>query len=430
MLGDQRRRPLRLSLVLSLGLLLAACSASGGSSVNPSSSAGGGGATAPGVSGDTIRLGLQVDLTGGGALVGQGTKYGVDMAVAQINDSGGINGRKLEIVVEDSATTPDGGNLAVRKLVQQDNVFAIFGGGTSSSTVAALPFVEQNAVPYYASIPSDPRVLDPFSKLVFEGAALPQTTVVPLEVSFLKDRLQAKSVALAVSSSAYAISAGKLLGPELQKEGVTVATTQDFTAGDTDFTAQIQAIKAAKPDVVMTIGLPADGARFLVQARRAGITVPMVGDSAQADNQTISLAGSDAEGYYTFWFSSPQFIDATTGAMGDWGKAFDAMFSSPPTGVPNQWTLQAYSDVWVIAQALKDAGQSPSRDAFVTQLEKTQCYVGGKDGFTGVAQPIGLPRTFTATNHQGSDELIPVVVKNGHFGPFGDPLKPADSPCQ
>ena len=428
---DRRRVTLTVALTLALTLTACTTAATPGTSGAPASFAPSSATSAvPGVSASSIRLGLQVDLTGGGALVGQGTKFGVDLAVAQINKAGGINGRTLELVVEDSASTPDGGVLAVRKLVQQDNVFAIIGGGTSSSTVSALPFIRQNDVPYYASIPSDPRVLDPLSKLIFEGAALPQTTVVPLEVDFLVKRLNAKNIALAVSSDAYAISAKGLIVPELQKRGLSVKTTQDFTATDTDFTAQIQAIKAASPDVVMTIGLPASGARFLVQARRAGISVPMVGDSAQADNQTISLAGSSAEGYYTFWFSSPQFIDATAGAMGDWLKAFKAQFSSPPPGVPNQWTLQAYSDVFVVAQALVNVGKDPIRTGFVEQVEKTRCYVGGRDGFVGVANAVGLPRSFSTQNHQGSYTLIPIAVKGGHFEAAGDPLVGEGSPCK
>ncbi len=377
------------------------------------------GALGPGVTGDKITLGLQADLTGGGSLVGQGAKHGVDMAVKEINDHGGVNGRKLDTVVADAASTPDGGLLAARKLVQQDNVFAILGCSTSSSTVSVLPFIRTVDTPYYASIPSDPRVLDPFTKHIFEGAALPQTTVVPLEVEFLTKTLKGKSIALAVSSDAYAIAARNLIVPEIEKQGAKAATVQNFTAGDTDFTAQIQAIKSANPDVLMIIGLPADGARFLTQARRAGLTIPMVGDSAQADKQTVSLAGPSAEGYYTFWFSSPQFIDDRTGTMGAWRDAFEKTFPNPPPGVPNQWTLQAYSDVYVVAEALRRAGNTLTRENFVKQLETIQNFVGGKDENLKYAFPVGLPRSFTATDHQGSRTLVPVVVKDGAFKPAG-----------
>jgi len=400
----------RISAVVAVAatLLIAAC---GGQSTNQGSSTLG-----PGVTKDQITIGLQVDLTGGGSLVGQGTKYGVEMAVAEINKHGGVNGRKINLVIEDAASTPDGGVLAVRKLAQQDNVFAIFGGSISSSTVSALTFIRSGDVPYYASIPSDPRVLNPFSKLIFEGAALPQTTVVPDEVDFLTKTLGGKNIALMVSSDAYAIAAKGLIVPEIEKRGVKVATVQTFNAGDTDFTGQIAAIKKANPDVMMTIALPADGARVLVQARRAGINIPMVGDSAQADNQTIRLAGTVSEGYYTFWFSSPQFIDDRTGEMGKWRDAFAAQFPNPPTGVPNQWTLQSYADVYVVAEALKKCGSTVTRDNFVKQLETLKDYVGGKPGSSfSYAHPIGLPRTFTATDHQGSRLLVPVVIKNGEF---------------
>lgn len=411
-------------------LLVATACSSGSGAAGPSSSSSSsaaasvsGGAPAPAASGRSassnqsdIQIGLTLDLTGGGSLVGQGVKYGVEMAEKEINANGGINGRKLDFIEVDSASSPGGGVLAVRKLIQSDKVPIIFGGSTSSSTVSALPFVRSSKIPYYASIPSDPAVLTPFNKYVFEGAALPQGTVVPSEVAFLTDQLKAKKVALIASSDAYAVAARDLLGPAMTKAGITVTTTQNYAAGDTDFSAQIQAIKSSSSDAVFSIGLPGDAAKVLTQARRAGITVPMIGDSAQADNQTISLAGADSANYYTFWFSSHQFLDDATGVMGSWRTAFKADFPSPPTGVPNQWTLQSYSDVYVVAQALLTAGGTDS-DKFIAALEGIQNFVAGENGTFSYAHPVGLPRGFTSTDHQGARTLVPVQVKGGHFKP-------------
>lgn len=367
---------------------------------------------------DVIRIGLTLDLTGGGSLVGQGTKYGIQMAEDEINANGGIAGRELDFVEVDSASAPDGGVLAARKLVQSERVPIIFGGSTSSSTVPALSFIRDSDVVYYASIPSDPSVLDPFAENIFEGAALPQSTVVPSEVAFVKDELKASEVALIASSDAYAVAARDLLVPALEDAGMTVTTVQNYSAGDDDFTAQLQTIKSSEPDVVFSIGLPADAAKVLVQARRAGIRVPMVGDSAQADNQTISLAGSDAEGYYTFWFSSRQFLDDTTGVMGEFVDAFESEYPDAPEGVPNQWTLQAYSDVYVLAEALVATDGDTDKDKVIAALEEIQDYVAGETGSFDFAHPVGLPRGFTADDHQGARTLVPVQVHDGQFKPI------------
>lgn len=421
-------RPVVGSLV-ALTLTLAACSSAPGAS--PLASPGPGetpveGSTGspgadpvygPGVSDESIKLGMYSDLTGGASLVGRGGQAGANCAVDEINANGGINGRTLEVVYEDSESTPDGGLLAARKLVQQENVFAILGLGASSSTVSVVPYAKEQEVPFYVGLSSDPRVLEEFSPWTFTGAAPSQESFAPLQLDFIENELGATKIALIFSSDAYAIAAKPIVLETMEERGLEAVTVQDFTTGDTDFTAQLRAVRESNPDVLFVYALPAEGARIISQARRAGITVPYVGEGAHADPQTIQLAGADAEGIYTFWFSSPQFISDRTGVMGEWWSAFETCNADPGPGVPNQWTLQAYTEVYNFAEGLRRAGDNLTRENFVAQLETMTDYVAGDGDEWPAAVPIGLPRTFTSEDHQGARTLIPVIVQDGEFKP-------------
>src|ERR1700761_1908764 len=123
-----------------------------------------------GVTDTEIKIGIHTPMTGVASFVGQGTKVGVDLALAEINGHGGVNGRKLNFVWVDDRGTPDGGVAAVRRLVDSEKVFALFGSGSSASTVSVIPYFIQNGIPYYSSIASDPRVLEKFAPNIYSGS--------------------------------------------------------------------------------------------------------------------------------------------------------------------------------------------------------------------------------------------------------------------
>lgn len=374
-------------------------------------------AHAPGVSQKTITIGLSTDLTGANSTIGLGAEYGVYMAEHEIDAHGGINGRKLVVDVADSQSTPEGGLAAVRQLIQSDHVFAIDVGSGSGAALGGLSFVEGQGTPYLASVPSVPQILHPFFANVFQGAVVPPATEMPLDVAAVKKYLKVKTVALVISSDSYALAAEPLLEKAFAKAGIKVVTVENYTDGSTDFSAQILGVKNADPAAVFIDSNPTDAAHFVVQARQLGLSVPMAGDSGLSDPKAfLSVAGSAASGFLSAWQSASQFIGDHTAAMGKWLKAFTAEFPSAPSAiVPNQWTLQTYADTFVIAEALLKCNNKLTQSNFITQMEGIHHFVAGKKGLFPYAYPIGIPRTFTATRHQGTAQEAFLVVKNGQY---------------
>lgn len=377
-----------------------------------------GGAQATEFTGAPISLGAHVPLTGESSELGQGFRYGVDLAIAEINAHGGVNGHELKLTLADDRSTPDGAITAVQRLTTRDKVLLLWNGSSSSPTVAVLPGLRTGPVPYYVSFASDRRVLEPFSKYVFSGAAMPVQTVVANMVDFIAVRLKARTVALLSCDQANCRASTPMLKSGLQGKSVNVVTEQTYHSGDTDFTAQITAIKAANPDVVQVWGLPADGGRIVAQLRRSGIVATIVGDTGFADQSVVELAGAGADGLYAMWIGGAQLVTDETGPMGDWRKRFATAFPNAPGGMPNAYSIRGYADAFVIAEGLRRAGTDLSQDNIVAQLDTIQDFVAGRDGTFTYAAAIGLPRSFSPTDHQGTKSLAPVVVKDGKFVPL------------
>jgi len=364
---------------------------------------------------EPIIIGAHLPLTGPSSELGQGFDYGAKLAFQEINEHGGINGRQLKLVEADDQSSPNGAITAVQRLTLSGNIALLWNGSSSSPTVAVVPKMRTGPLPYYVGFASDPRVLEPFSKYVFSGAAIPVASVVSNMVDFVTGTMKAKTVAMLSCDQANCKASVPLLKKGLEAKGVTIAADQTFHSGDTDFTGQIDAIKTAKADVIQIWGLPADGGRIVGQLRRAGITAPIVGDTAMADQAVLDLAGPAAEGMYAMWIAGAQFLSDDTGPMKAFHARFTKAFPNASAGLPNQYTIRAYADAYVIAEALRRAGSNLSSANIITQLDTIQNFVAGRDENFKYAAAIGLPRSFSPTDHQGTKVVAPVVVKNGKF---------------
>lgn len=398
------RQMVAAATVLALAGAVAGCGARGGG--------GSGGASV--AKGDAIVIGTQVPLTGPASFVGQGFQVGAELAMNEINANGGINGRNLNLKFVDDRGTPDGGVAAVRELVDRDQVLGVLSGSTSSATVAAIPYVSSNKALYYASLASDPQVLKDFHQNIFAGATINQKDGVKAYVTYLKKQ-GFRSVAIMECDQAHCTSGTPLLQAALKAAGIEVTATATYTSGDTDFTGQIAQVGKSKPEAVFIYGLAADGGRIIPQLRRAGVNVPLVGDTSLADPSVATVAGSAAEGFTTFWLGGTQFLSDNTGAMANWLQSLNNRVKDQPNGTPNLYSMMAYSDVYVLAEAIRESGDNVTKDAVIGNLEKMSGFVAGKGGKWDFAEPVAVPRSFTTNDHQGNRTVTPISVTDGKF---------------
>src|SRR5271165_5325892 len=251
----------------------------------------------PGLTPDSITLGAFGPITGPAAYIGLGGRDGANLAIKEINAAGGINGRKLAMVFEDDGHSPAKALAAVKKLIDQDQVFAIFCVAGSNGTTGTIDFVKANGRVMYVSFASAPAVTWPFSRNLFRGG----TTEVPrygeLYAEFISEHFKAEKVAIMSGREEYPKNEGDALTRQLQGwYGISPVKRVEFNLGDKDFTPQLLEIQQAGPQVIAFFGNPAEAAIAMRQARELGLSQPFFVGTTNVDQNFLSAARQSAEG--------------------------------------------------------------------------------------------------------------------------------------
>jgi branched-chain amino acid transport system substrate-binding protein len=362
----------------------------------------------PGVSADKITLGAFGPITGPAAYIGLAGRDGASLAIKELNAAGGINGRKIELIFEDDGHSPAKALAAVKKLIDQDQVFAIFCVAGSNGTTGTIDFVKANGRVMYVSFASAPAVTWPFSRNLFRGG----TTEVPrygeLYAEFISERLKAKKIAIMSGREEYPKNEGNALTKQLESwYGITPVKRAEFNIGDKDFTPQLLELQGADPQVIAFFGNPAEAAIALRQAKELGLNQPFFVGATMVDQNLLTAARESAEG--VTGFALVPFLPGSTGPdIKAWLAKWKQEYPSMPAGRPNVFDILAYSDMYVLADALRRAGQDLSSDQLIAALEETKGYRVG---------PIASPVTFTAKHHIGNLRLQPMQVRNGQWEP-------------
>jgi branched-chain amino acid transport system substrate-binding protein len=373
---------------------------------------------AQGVTKDEILIGGVGPITGPAAYIGLGGRDGLAMAIKEINAAGGVNGRKFKLIFEDDGHSPTKALGAVKKLIDQDKVFMIFGAGGSNATVGTIDYVKEQQRVMYVSFASAPAVTFPFSSYLFRGA----TTEVPrygeLYSEFIADGLQAKKVAIMNGREEYPKNEGNALATTLKDVyKADIVSRVEFNIGDKDFTPQLLEVKKSGAQVVAFFGNPAEAAIAMRQARELGIDQKFFVGATMVDKAFTAAAKENAEG--ATGFSLIPFLPGTKNAeLQAWEAKWKKEYPNLPVGRPNVFDVMAYTDMFVIAEAMKKAGPDLTTKSLISGLEQIK-------GFS--QSSLASPITFTDKHHIGNLTLTVMEVKDGQWVPIGwKPSRPSE----
>jgi branched-chain amino acid transport system substrate-binding protein len=363
----------------------------------------------PGISASTIKIGAFGPITGPAAYIGLGGRDGANLAVNEINAAGGINGRKIEMVFEDDGHSPAKALAAVKKLIDQDEIFALFCVAGSNGTTGSIDFVRENGRVMYVSFASAPAVTWPFAKNMFRGS----TTEVPrygeLYSEFIVSHLKAKRIAIMSGREEYPKNEGNALTKQLQGwYGAEPVKRVEFNIGDKDFTPQLLEIQQAGPDVIAFFGNPAEAAIALRQAKELGLNQPFFVGATMVDQNFLTAARQTAEGVTGFGLV-PFLPGSTKPEMQAWTAKWKQAYPNMPQGRPNVFDILAYNDMYAVADALKRAGPDLTTAKFIGALEATHDYKAG---------PFASPVSFSSKHHIGNLRLQAMQVKGGQWEPL------------
>ncbi len=329
---------------------------------------------------ETIKVGLIVELTGDMPAVGASSKNAAELAVNEVNSTGGItlNGKAypVELVIEDNASKADQSVAAANKLISQDNVVAIVGPNASLGAIPAAEIAEYNKTLLITPWSTNPKTtLDtttgkPKSYVFracytdpFEGRVLAR---------FALEKLAAKKVAILYDVASEAPkSQADLFRVTFEELGGKTVAFETYTAGDRDFSAQLTKIKNANPDIIFLPAYYNDVGLIAQQARRAGINQPLLGSDAWSSPELIKLSGGTVEGDY---FANHYATDIATPTAKKFIETYNKQYGNTPDDV----AALTYDSMGLLFEALK---KSPTLER--QAIRDTLATISNYNGVTG-----------------------------------------------
>jgi branched-chain amino acid transport system substrate-binding protein len=334
---------------------------------------------------DPVKVGMSGPFSGGLSLLGQSVRDGVEVAFSEINDAGGVNGRKLQFIAEDDGYEPMRTIASAKKLVEQDKVVALLGVTGTAPSAALLPFVTESKTPMLFPYAFAHVMTTPLNRDVFTTLPEVRVQMMVLANYILKELKQTKVAAIYQNDD---FGQDAVAGLEERFGAAKVPLVKlPFDRGTTNFSGVVAQAKAAGVEHVVFLGIPKDAALVMREANNLGWKPQFSGHNALGDPQTFQLAGPLVEGAIAIAVMEP--LDSDKPAV----KAFlAAQQKYKPNTKPTTYSMHGYQAGKLFAEALKRSGGKTDEASIVAALESMKNYD------TGLMAPL----TFSADQHAGA----------------------------
>jgi branched-chain amino acid transport system substrate-binding protein len=341
-----------------------------------------------------ILVGEYGSLTGGIATFGISTRDGSQLAFDDINAKGGILGQKIKLLVEDDQSKPEEAGTVVNKLIHQDHVVAMLGHVASSHSLAAAPICQSEKIPMISPSSTNPRVTQVGNYIfrvcfldTFQGAVM---------AKFAYDTLKVKNVAILVDvRSDYSVGLQTFFGQSFKKLGGKIVSEQSYSQGDSDFRAQLTAIKSVNPEAIYVPGYYTEVGTIVHQARELGITAPFLGSDGWDSPKLWEIGGTALNGCY---FSNHYATDDPNPVVQKFVTDYKAKYNH----LPDALAALAYDAARILADAMTRAGS--------TDGEKVRDAIASTKDFPGVTGNVSINQERNAVK-----SAVIVKVENGKY---------------
>jgi len=344
--------------------------------------------------GEPIYLGVSGPLTGPNAQYGAQWKQGFDLALDQINGAGGINGRPLTYVFEDSQSDPRQAVAIAQKFVADKRIVAEVGDFASPASMAATPIYQRAGLVQFGFTNSHPD----FTKGgdYAWSNSVSQADEQPLNASYAK-RLGLKRIAVLHLNTDWGRTSKDLFVRAVKDLGGEVVAAEGYLPEEKDFRSTLVRVRDAKPDGLMLISYYADAALILRQVKQAGLKLPVVASSSVYSPKLFELGGDAVEGLFT---SARFFPEDPRPEVRKFVDSFKAKYGKEP----DAFNAYAYDTVILIGQVLREAGteRKAVRDG-LAKVKDVPSVIYGKATFD------------PATRRVSGAKSVDLVVKDGRF---------------
>jgi branched-chain amino acid transport system substrate-binding protein len=341
----------------------------------------------------SVKIGLSAPLTGDWAEYGNDFKRSVTMVIDQVNKEGGINGKKLELVIADSRGDAKESVLIAEKFVADPDVIAQIGDFSSSSTMAAAPVYEQAKMVQISPTASH-QDWTKKGEFMFRVVAT-QGYEGPYNARWAVTDLKKKKIATIYINNDWGVDANKYFVSEARKLGAEIAAEEAFTPGEKDFNAIISKLKRLEPDLVYLPTFYADFTAIMNQAERARFKPTVLANSSLFSIKTLEMGGKAVEGTM---IPVNYFSNDPRPAAQNFTRDYKALYGTDP----NQFAALAYDAAGLLTAALKAVG-TDSR-------AKVREGLLGLKGYEGATGPISY-----AEGRDPAKQLVRIMIKDGQW---------------
>lgn len=342
--------------------------------------------------GGSIKIGHFASMTGKEATFGQSTDQGIRLAIEEINAAGGVNGKTLELVTLDTKGESKEAGNAVTRLITLEKVTAVLGEVASGLSLAGGQVAQEKGVPMISPSSTNPRVtagrpfvfrvcfIDPFQGYVV--------------AKFSRENLKATKVAILYDQTApYSKGLRDEFTKHFKAMGGAIVADQAYSGGDQDFSAQLTTIRNANPEAIFVPGYYTEAGSIALQARKLGITVPLLGGDGWDSEQLTAIGKEAIEGCY---YSNHYAPDQPTPEIQAFVEKYKSKFGSTPDGL----AALGYDAALILADSMKRAKSLSGKDL-------RDAIAATKD-FKGVTGVISLDAERNATK-----AAVMVQIKGG-----------------
>lgn len=319
-----------------------------------------------------IVIGHYASTTGNEATFGQSTDNGIKLAVDEINEAGGIRGKKLRLITYDDKGDAREAGTAVTRLTTRDGVVAVLGEVASSLSLAGAPVCQQAGIPMISPSSTNVKVTT-IGDMIFRVCFIdPFQAYACAKFAREHEGLKAEKAAILTDqASAYSVGLQDEFEKAFEQLGGKVVSKQQYQAGDQDFSAQLTAIRSSEPDIVFVPGYYTDVGNVALQARKLGLNTPMLGGDGWDSVKLGEIAGSSIEGCF---YSNHYSHEDPNPRVQDFIKKYNERYKQIPDGL----AALGYDAARILFEAMKRT-ESLDGKSLAAELAKTKDF----DGVTG-----------------------------------------------
>jgi branched-chain amino acid transport system substrate-binding protein len=366
-------------------------------------------AQSQGVTKDQILLGSIQDLSGPISGYGKPVRQGMLLRVDEINEQGGIHGRKLKLIVEDSAYDPKKGVLAAQKLVNQDKIFAMVGTLGTPINMAAMPVQFEKNVPNWYPVSAAREMYEPLNRIKFSSAATYYDQLRSYLPKLVKEK-GAKKVCTIYQDDDFGQEVLRGAEAGLKSMGMEFAEKTTYKRGATDFSSQVARMKGAGCDFVVLGTIIRETIGTIGEARKTGFAPTFMGTSALYTDLIHKLGGKGMDGLYATMTVQTPYLDDASQPLRFWANKYKTKFNEDPT----VFSAYGYTIIDAFQRAASKAGQNLTTDSFIKAMDTMvipQDMFGSAEATYGPKKRLGSDSTRLSQIVDGKWKVISDYVK-------------------